>query len=67
MNNQERGCQTKKPYLTEIGALVVARKREASGAPALRAYRCQYCGFFHLTKAPERQGTTRSARSAGAT
>jgi hypothetical protein len=50
VNHQDRGCQTKIPYLSEIGALVVARKRESAGAPALRAYLCRYCGFHHLTK-----------------
>jgi len=65
VNGQDRGCQSKRPYLTEIEALVVARKRESSGAPPLRAYHCRFCGFHHLTKTPEE--STPSASSAGRT
>lgn len=50
VNHQERGCQTKIPFLGEISAMVIARKREASGAPPLLVYKCGYCGFFHLAK-----------------
>lgn len=65
MNRQDRGCQSKKAYLAEIDALVVARKRESSGAPTLRTYRCDFCGFWHLTKGPIGMGHT--APTAGGT
>lgn len=52
VNQQERGCHSKRAYYEEIEALVVARMREGSGAPTLRAYRCQFCGMWHLTKRP---------------
>lgn len=62
VNRQQRGCHEKHVYLSEIAALVTARARESKGAPPLRQYKCQFCGFWHLTK--RRQDTVRTARSA---
>ena len=47
---QQRSCHMKHRYFDEISARIVAEKRLAKGAPALRAYRCECCGGWHLTK-----------------
>ena len=57
-----RSCGRKARYPTEGDALALARKFEALGAPALRAYKCRYCGGWHLTKTEKR---TKAPRRAG--
>jgi hypothetical protein len=47
---QERSCHLKRRYFTEVDALIMADRRAYRGAPRLRAYECQYCGGWHLTK-----------------
>lgn len=46
----ERSCTGKRAYLFKDKAERVARQREASGAPPLRAYKCPRCPCWHLTK-----------------
>lgn len=48
----ERGhqaCGRKVRYATKSEALVKASRCIRHGAPALSAYKCQYCGGWHLT------------------
>lgn len=45
-----RACLSKAGYWTMIEAKTVARRREAAGAPLLRAYKCEHCLRHHLTK-----------------
>lgn len=47
---QQRSCHMKHRYFDEVSAVIVANKRAAKGAPQLRAYRCEFCGGWHLTK-----------------
>lgn len=42
-------CGRKMRYPTKSAALMRASKCQRRGAPALRAYRCPYCGGWHLT------------------
>lgn len=44
-----RTCGRKIRYATKSEALVKASKCMRHGAPALSAYRCPYCGGWHLT------------------
>jgi hypothetical protein len=43
-------CGDKNTYSSEGEALQNAVHRTGKGAPALRAYRCQLCNAWHLTK-----------------
>lgn len=47
-------CGSKYRYETEQIALAAATKRVLRGAPMLRAYHCELCGGWHLTKRQER-------------
>ncbi len=51
---QKAGCRGKKVYFDKIAALVVANKRKEQGVEYLRAYLCEICRFWHLTKKRER-------------
>lgn len=46
-------CGRKYRYETEQAALTAAAKRVLNGAPTLRAYHCELCGGWHLTKRQE--------------
>ena len=48
-----RACGKKRRYETEEEALLSAARRVLKGAPTLRAYHCDYCGGWHLTKMTE--------------
>lgn len=48
--NYERSCLSKLRYWTYVAAMIVASQREASGAPKLKAYKCENCGGWHLSK-----------------
>ena len=43
-------CGKKRRYATEIEATLAAMHAEQRGALPLRAYRCRFCGGWHLTK-----------------
>lgn len=45
-----RTCRSKSGYWTMTQARTVADKRQAKGAPPLRAYKCPHCPRYHLTK-----------------
>ena len=45
-------CARKARYGSERVALAVCRERMAAGAPDLRAYRCEWCGGWHITHVP---------------
>ncbi len=47
---QQRACHMKHRYFDQVSAVIVANKRAAKGAPALRAYLCPHCNGWHLTK-----------------
>lgn len=47
---QQRSCHMKRRYFDEVSAMIVANKLMAKRAPQLRAYRCEFCGGWHLTK-----------------
>lgn len=44
-----RQCGKKARYRSKIDALIAANRCTMRGAPKLRAYRCPYCGGWHLT------------------
>lgn len=49
----ERSCQRKRRYWNEVDAIIAAEKRYADGeTEKLRAYECNLCGGYHLTKRP---------------
>lgn len=48
-----RSCGKKYRYADESEALSMAARCVLDGAPMLRAYKCRYCGGWHLTKQPE--------------
>lgn len=48
-----RQCGRKERYPTEEKALGQATLYQLFGAPALRAYRCPFCGGWHLTSRPK--------------
>jgi hypothetical protein len=48
-----RACQRKHRYPTPQAAVDAALPRLRS-APLLRVYRCERCGYFHLTSQHER-------------
>jgi hypothetical protein len=52
ITGRRSSCLRKRVYMTKDAAATVARKREARGAPPLRAYKCLYCPAYHLTKQP---------------
>jgi hypothetical protein len=57
--------QGKKKYRTQGEAFRVAIAESGKHGVMLRTYRCQECGFWHLTKGAkrfreERRGATRS-------
>lgn len=43
-------CGRKARYRSRSVAEKMALRRMRDGAPDLRAYRCPYCGSWHLTK-----------------
>ena len=43
-------CGRKRRYDSEVDALLAAMWAEQRGALPLRAYRCRFCGGWHLTK-----------------
>lgn len=45
-------CGRKRRYETEADALSTALMSTRHGAPQLRAYHCEYCDGWHLTKVP---------------
>jgi hypothetical protein len=51
----------KRKYATEGAALATAKRQVATtDAPMeLRAYRCNWCNSWHLTKKAEKRGTDR--------
>lgn len=48
-----KGCSRKKRYSTEALAEKVARKVKYERGDDCRAYFCELCGGFHLTKKPK--------------
>lgn len=48
----ERSCASKRRYATRAEALGTARLCEDHGSPGLSAYKCPYCGGWHLTSHP---------------
>lgn len=49
----ERSCQRKRRYFNEVDAMIAAHKRYADGeTEKLRAYLCNLCDGWHLTKQP---------------
>ena len=48
-----RSCGRKRRYETEDEALLAAARRVLKGAPMRRAYHCEYCDGWHLTKSGE--------------
>ena len=57
-----RSCGRKTRYPDEATALVRASRYTLWGAPQLRAYRCRYCGGWHLTKKELRKDQNMAAR-----
>ena len=45
-------CGRKVRYRTKSDALAFASRYVMRGAPMLMAYRCQYCGGWHLSSKP---------------
>jgi hypothetical protein len=56
----------KRKYATEGAALATAKRQmETADAPMeLRAYRCNWCNAWHLTKKPEKSGKDSSRSTA---
>lgn len=46
---RHKACERKQRYDTRLDAERTARDCERHGSPKLSAYRCQYCGGWHLT------------------
>lgn len=46
---RHKACERKQRYATRLDAERTARDCERHGSPKLSAYRCQYCGGWHLT------------------
>ena len=44
-----KACESKNRYASRQEAQAAARACEAHGSPKLFAYRCDYCGGWHLT------------------
>lgn len=52
-------CEGKEAYRTAALANIVAGRRQRKVA-TLKAYRCEFCGFYHIGNSKRRRGLRRS-------
>ena len=50
---RRKACESKNRYSCQSDAQVAIRACAAHGTTGLHAYRCPYCGGWHLTSRPE--------------
>ena len=45
---EQAACVGKHPFPTKLAALKVARRMQGKGKGGSEAFRCPYCGMFHI-------------------